>query len=140
MSWAALADAVSTGLVTIGSHTHSHLLLDRVDGPTAAGELDRSIDLIGDRLGVEPQHFAYPKAQAGSPAADQAVRARFASAAVAGTRANLVGRTDPHLLARSPVQVSDGMRWFRLKADGGMMLEDSMRSVLNRRRYRHATT
>ncbi len=28
-SWAGLADAASTGLVTIGSHTHTHALLDR---------------------------------------------------------------------------------------------------------------
>ena len=34
------------------------------------------------------RHFAYPKAVAGSIAADQAVRSRFASAALAGTRAN----------------------------------------------------
>ena len=53
------------------------------------GELDRSIDLIGEQLGVPVRHFAYPKAVMGSPAAHAAVRARFDSAAVAGTH----GRT-----------------------------------------------
>src|SRR5438093_1353085 len=32
VSWGGLRDAVSTGFVTIGSHTHSHRLLDRVGG------------------------------------------------------------------------------------------------------------
>src|SRR5438105_11589487 len=45
-SWAGLRDALSTGLVTVGSHTHTHRLLDRADGPEAANELDRSVGLI----------------------------------------------------------------------------------------------
>ena len=81
LSWSALADAVSTGLVTVGSHTDTHALLDRLPAAAVDGELDRSITLIGERLGVESRHFAYPKALAGTPAADRAVRARFASAA-----------------------------------------------------------
>jgi hypothetical protein len=63
------------------------------------------------------------------------VRARFASAALAGTRPNPYGSTDPYLLARSPIQVSDGMRWFTRKVAGGMALEDTVRRVANRARY-----
>ena len=47
---------------------------------------------------------------------------------------------DPYRLARSPVQYSDGMRWFRHKAAGGLGLEDTLRRVLNRGRYATATT
>ena len=140
LSWAALADAVSTGLVTVGSHTHTHVLLDRLPAAAVDGELDRSITLIGERLGVESRHFAYPKALAGSPAADRAVRARFASAALAGTRANPYGGTDPYRLARSPVQVDDGLAFFDRKVLGGMRLEDDLRRLVNRRRLAGATT
>lgn len=140
VSWAGLRDALSTGLVTIGSHTHTHRLLDRVDGREASGELDRSIGLIEDRLGVACRHFAYPKALVGSPAAEQEVRRRFRTAALAGTRPNPYGRTDPHRLRRSPVQVGDGMRWFRRKAAGGMALEDDLRALRNRRRYAGTVT
>ena len=115
ISWAALRDCVSTGLVDVGSHTHTHALLDRLDSNLIAGELDRSIELITERVGRAPAHFAYPKAVAGSPEADAAVRARFQSAALAGTRVNAYGVTDPHRLARSPIQLSDGMRWFERK-------------------------
>jgi hypothetical protein len=76
----------------------------------------------------------------GSPAADAAVRARFDSAAVAGTQVNAYGNTDPYRLARSPIQVSDGMRWFRRKATGGMRFEDDVRRLVNRKRYAGATT
>ncbi len=140
LSWGALAEAVSTGLLDIGSHTHSHALLDRLDPPAVDDELDRSIDLIGANLGVPARHFAYPKALAPAPHAERSVRQRFVSAALAGTRPNPYGATDPHRLARSPVQRSDGMRWFRHKVDGGLGLEDRVRELVNQRRYAGATT
>jgi peptidoglycan/xylan/chitin deacetylase (PgdA/CDA1 family) len=140
LSWPALGDAVSTGVVDVGSHTHAHALLDRLAPDRVDAELDRSIELIGEHLGVRATHFAYPKAVMGSPAADAAVRARFESAAVAGTRVNRYGATDPYRLARSPIQVSDGMRWFRRKIAGGMHFEDDVRRLVNRKRYADATT
>ena len=140
LSWAALRDAQSTGVVDVGSHTHTHALLDRVSATEAATELDRSIGLIGERLGAPPQDFAYPKAVLGSQAAQEAVRDRFRSAAVAGTRPNPFGATDPYRVTRSPVQVRDGMRWFMRKAQGGLWAEDRVRAVIDRRRYRGATT
>ena len=135
VSWSALQDASSTGLVTIGSHTHTHALLDRCDGPQVEAELERSRGLIQEHLNVEAAHFAYPKAVAGSPVAEAAVRARFRSAALAGTRANPYGTTNPYRLARSPIQVTDAPRWFEAKANGGMHFEDAARETLNRWRY-----
>lgn len=138
ISWAGVGDLVSTGLATIGSHTHSHLLLDRLDPADIAIELDRSIDLIGEHTGTAPRHFAYPKAVDPSTRATDAVRVRFASASLAGTRANLAG-DDPRRLFRSPVQAADSFDDFRRKADGGMGFEDALRRRLNRVRYRGAT-
>ncbi|HUQ64307.1 MAG TPA: polysaccharide deacetylase family protein [Acidimicrobiales bacterium] len=140
VSWAALSDALSTGLVTVGSHTHTHALLDRLDPAEVARELDRSTELISQRLGRPAHHFAYPKAVPGSPCAVEAIGERFRSAALAGTRRNRFGQTDPQRLARSPIQISDGMRWFRRKVSGGMRLEDDLRRIANRRRYAGATT
>lgn len=139
ISWAALRDAMTTGLIDIGSHTHNHALLDRLAPDHIDAELDRSIDLIGEHLETQARHFAYPKALPPSPAADAAVRSRFASAAIAGTRPNRYGATDPHLLFRSPVQRSDAMVWFRRKLAGGMGLEDRLRDRINARRYASAS-
>lgn len=140
VSWAALADACSTGLVTIGSHTHTHALLDRLAPADTADELARSCALIEDRLGVTARHFAHPKALRPTPANERLVRQRFESAALAGTRANPYGRTDVHRLARSPVQQADGLRWFAHKLAGGLALEDRLRRIANRARYAGATT
>jgi peptidoglycan/xylan/chitin deacetylase (PgdA/CDA1 family) len=135
LSWATLRDLVATGLVTVGSHTHTHAVLDRADLAFAAVELDESINLLEDRLGVTPHHFAYPKGVLGSAVAAAAVRHRFVSAALADVGLNRYGHTDPQRLARSPIQVSDGMRWFTRKLHGGLALEGALRRALNRRRY-----
>lgn len=135
ISWAGLTELASSQYVTIGSHTHRHMLLDRLDPTQIDEELDRATELLGEHLGVTPAHFAYPKAVAGSPAAEDAVRKRFRSAVLAGTRANRPG-ADLHRLARSPIQASDAMGWFRHKARGRMHLEDDLRSLANRARYR----
>lgn len=133
-TWSGLAECVATGLVTIGSHTHRHVLLDRLPVAAVGEDLDRSIDLIGERLGVTAEHFAYPKALRPTPAAEDEVRRRFVSAALAGTRAN-PAFTDVHRLARTPVQTTDGVRWFARKVAGGMAFEDDLRRLVNRRRY-----
>jgi peptidoglycan/xylan/chitin deacetylase (PgdA/CDA1 family) len=140
LSWSALADACATGLVDVGSHTHTHRLLDRLAGRDVADELDRSIELIGERLGRAPVDFAYPKAVLGSPEAAREVRRRFRSAAIAGTRTNPYGRSDPYRLGRSPIQMSDGMRWFEHKAAGGMALEGTARRWVDRIRYARSTS
>ena len=100
----------------------------------------RCVELIGEYLGRRPRDFAYTKAVAGSPAADRAVRRRFRSAALGGERPNRPGATDPYRLARSPIQRSDGMRWFERKLAGGMAAEEGLRRLLNRWRYAGATT
>lgn len=140
LSWAALRDLHAEGDWELGSHTHTHALLDRPGATDVDDELDRSIDLIGTHTGATVAHFAYPKALPGHPAVERAVRSRFRSAALAGTRPNRYGDTDPWRLARSPIQVSDGLRWFERKLDGGMGFEDGLRRTLNRRRYAGATT
>jgi peptidoglycan/xylan/chitin deacetylase (PgdA/CDA1 family) len=135
LSWPAVREMVASGFVTIGSHTHTHALVDRLPPGEVATELDRSIELIGEHAGVAADHFAYPKAVAPPAPVEAVVRDRFRSAALGGCRPNPYGRTDPHRLARSAVQVSDGMEWFVRKAQGGMALEDAARRTLNRLRY-----
>ena len=85
------------------------------------------------------RHFAYPKAVAGSTPADAAVRRRYASAALAGTRPNRYGGTDPFRLARSPIQTSDGMTYFHAKVAGGIGIRGPAARPANRWRYRGAT-
>jgi peptidoglycan/xylan/chitin deacetylase (PgdA/CDA1 family) len=136
LSWAGAREMLASGLITVGSHTHSHVLLDRLAPDEAARELDRSRELIEDHLQVAAEHLAYPKAVAPSARVEAMVRERFRSAALGGNRPNPYAGTDCHRLSRTAVQVSDGMTYFERKANGGMGLEDTFRRVANRVRYR----
>ena len=78
LTWTQLREAVDTGLVTIGSHTHGHADLSKASEREAEDEMRRSKDLIEDHLGTACTHFAYPWA-VGSPAADRAARRLFRS-------------------------------------------------------------
>jgi peptidoglycan/xylan/chitin deacetylase (PgdA/CDA1 family) len=138
-SWAGLSDAASTGLISIESHTHTHALLDRLPAADIAAELDRSIELIGEHIGTAPRHFAYPKAVPGSAAAQDAVRERFDSAALARNRVNQHGSTDLQRLWRTPIQRSDDMKRFATKVAGGARIEGEVRHQLARWKYRGAT-
>jgi peptidoglycan/xylan/chitin deacetylase (PgdA/CDA1 family) len=137
-SWAGLRDVVATGLVSIGSHTHTHRLLDR-SGPSPAevgDDLDRSIALIAEQVGVVAHDSAYPKAVPPSPGAEVQVRQRFRSAALAGNRVNRPGRVDLLRLWRTPVQRSDSDAVFASKARGGMRLDGALRAAAGTVRYR----
>ncbi len=139
ITWAGVRESVSTGLVSIGAHTHTHRLLDRCLPSEAADELDRSNARIEDELGIRPQHFAYPKAVLATPKVEAEVVARYTTAAIAGTRPN-GNRVELHRLRRSPIQVADGWEGFRRKVAGGMRTEDDIRRVVNRLRYRSRLT
>jgi peptidoglycan/xylan/chitin deacetylase (PgdA/CDA1 family) len=117
LTWSQLQEAIDTGLVTIGAHTHGHTDLSAATEAEAEDEMRRSKGLVEDRLGVPCRHFAYPWA-VGSAAADRAARRLFDSAALDAWRTNRRGRVDPHRLGRVPVLRSDGQVFFRAKVRG----------------------
>lgn len=131
LEWSQLEEAVSTGLVTIGSHTHSHADLSRATGGEAEDEMRRSKHLIEDRLGVACRHFAYPWAVA-SQAAETAARKHFESAALDAWRTNRRDRTDPYRLGRTPIFRSDGIRFFVAKSRGMLDAERILYRVMRR--------
>jgi peptidoglycan/xylan/chitin deacetylase (PgdA/CDA1 family) len=117
LTWSQLAEAVATGLVTVGAHTHGHTDLSRASEQVCRDEMARSRELVEDRLGVACRHFAYPLA-VGSPTADRVARQLFDSAALDAWRSNRAGALDPWRLGRTPVLASDGMAFFRAKVKG----------------------
>lgn len=135
MSWSALHDAISTGLVTVGSHTHTHTVMDKLNPSDADQELRRAFELIGERLGVKAEHFAYPKGVFGGDAVERIVAKRHKTAALVAGGVNRPGSTNLLRLDRVPIQTSDGLSFFRRKIAGGMRLESMIRNAVNRRRY-----
>lgn len=135
LGWNHLAEAVASGFVTIGSHTHGHTDLSRATREEAEEDMRRSKDLIEQRLGVPCTHFAYPWG-VGSPAADEAARDLFETAALDAWRTNRRGRIDPFRLGRVPILRSDGQVFFRAKAGGRLDAERIVYRMLGRGPWR----
>jgi peptidoglycan/xylan/chitin deacetylase (PgdA/CDA1 family) len=135
LRWQELREAVASGLVTLGSHTHSHVPLADVTEREADDEMRRSKELIEDRLGVPCRHFAYPFAVA-SPAADRAARRLFDSIASGAWRTNRRDRIDRYRLGRTPVLRNDTGALFRAKAEGRLDAEGWAYRALRRGPWR----
>ena len=136
LTWNELREAVETGLVTIGAHTHNHADLSAATADEAREEMRRSKELIEDRLGVACRHFAYPWAVS-SPAAERAAKELFDSAALRWCT-NRAGRLDPYRLGRTPVLRSDGSFFFRAKLTARLEKEALIYRILRRGPWRKA--
>jgi hypothetical protein len=117
LTWDQLGEMVDSGLCTVGNHTHTHARPEQLDEE----ELDRCSELIRQRLGEEPRHFAYTWGVP-VPRMEDALRSRFATAATGQLGRNLPG-TDPMRLLRVPVRRTDPLEFFRAKLTGGLTAE-----------------
>lgn len=135
LSWSQLVEAVDTGLVTVGAHTHGHVDLSHADEREADDEMRRSKEMVEDRLGAPCEHFAFPWAVA-SPQALAAAARLFTSSALDAWRTNRRASLDPHRLGRTPVLRSDGVAFLRAKARGLMDHEALAYRMLGRGPWR----
>ena len=125
LTWDQVEEMMSSGLLTLGSHTHTHLDLRTADSRRVEEELAGADALITSRLGVVPRHFAYPWGY-WSELADRHVRARYESATL-GSPHRPESTGDPYLIHRFPVQLSDRRVWFSRRLIGGLLLEEKLR-------------
>jgi peptidoglycan/xylan/chitin deacetylase (PgdA/CDA1 family) len=65
LHWHETAEMVKSGLVSIGSHTHTHVILARCAPDRAAEELRQSKQIIENRLGMPCTLFCYPNGRRG---------------------------------------------------------------------------
>jgi Polysaccharide deacetylase len=136
LTWNQLADAISTGLVEIGAHTHSHANLGSANLAEADKEMRRSKEIIEDRLGVACRHFAYPWSVA-SAEAEAVARDLFATAAL-HWETNRLGSVDLYRVGRTPVLRSDGAFFFKAKLAGRLDGEALVYKALRRGPWRAA--
>jgi peptidoglycan/xylan/chitin deacetylase (PgdA/CDA1 family) len=128
LNWEMIGTMLESGLLTLGSHTHSHVDVRELSAGGIERELARCDDLIEERVGVEARHFAYPWGY-WSQAADRLVRERYESA-VLGAAQSSASAWDPYRIHRYPIQLSDGMRYFPARLRGGLLLEERVRRLI----------
>lgn len=126
--WDEVNAMLTSGLLTVGAHTHSHPDLRTVDRDHIASDLAEADRIIEERTGRIPIHFAYPYGY-WAPAAHEIVRERYTSAAL-GATTSAAPPGDLHRLARVPIQLSDGTAFFKRKVLRGSRSEERVRRLL----------
>lgn len=130
LSWARIREMHSSGLMTVGSHTHEHMDLRRHPAEAIDRDIATCDEIIEEMTGVTPVHFTYPWGR-WSPEADTVVRSRYRTATVGGGP-GVTHRTDLLRLPRVPIMASDSGFLFERKMWGGFRLETSLRRLRDR--------
>ena len=125
LRWGQIEDMAGSGLMTLGAHTHRHPDLRAIGADQIEDELGTSDELIARRTGTAPAHFTYPWGF-WSPQAHEVVSRRYRSATV-GSGAPVTGDTDLLTVNRIPVQLADGVAFFKRKLRTGLRMEDRLR-------------
>lgn len=129
LTWQMIEEMLESGLMTLGSHTHTHADLRLLDADRIEWELEECDQRLQQRLGLTPRHFAYPWGY-WSDAADALVRSRYNSAVV-GAPANVSElEGDPYILYRYPVQRADRFWFFKRRMSKGLLYEEKVRRRL----------
>jgi peptidoglycan/xylan/chitin deacetylase (PgdA/CDA1 family) len=131
VSWDMLEELVDSPLVTIGAHTHDHYELPLLSDDRIEEELGQCDDLLWERLGVQVEHFAYPRGL-WDERVERLVKKRYRSAVHVGGGALEGTRWDRYRLPRIPVQASDRMRWFKARINGDLRYEESAVRMVKR--------
>lgn len=112
LTWQQLGELAASPLCTIANHTHNHARPESLN----AEELDRCSEVLEQRLGITPRHFAYPWGIR-VPEAEAWLAPRFRSAVLCR-----VGRNHPDThrlrLRRVPVRRTDPLEFFAAKLRG----------------------
>jgi len=116
MSWAELGELADAGW-EIGSHTHSHPRLTRLDDGALFAELDQSRNACERELGRPCSSLAYPY---GDFDARVVEAARAAGYLAGGTLPSRLYRALPLSWPRAGVYHRDSLRRFRLKTSASV--------------------
>jgi peptidoglycan/xylan/chitin deacetylase (PgdA/CDA1 family) len=103
LDWSGLAELKNDTLVTIGSHTDSHLMLAKAPRQVVRDEIVTGIERIQDKLGVRVRHLSFPY---GDPSAagprEFAIAAELGLATAVTTRPGVLFPDHRHHLTALP--------------------------------------
>lgn len=131
VTWEMLGEMASSGLVTIGAHTHTHVYFDNEPADKVIEELAIPQELFHQRLGLDVRHFAYPKALWNS-AVEKLVANYYATAVIGGGCKATPNGFNPYRIPRVPIRCSDGWFFFLAKLRGYLAGEEGLYSKLHK--------
>ena len=143
VEWTEAVEMARSGVMAIGSHTHSHVILTRCRPEVAAGELAASKKTIEDRLALTCDLFCYPNGRRGDfdPNTARLVRDAGYRCALTTVHGNNGHDADVYTLKRYPMtgRMLPGELEVRLSGvvEWPSTIRDAAGSALGRGSRRH---
>lgn len=125
VTWDMLNEMAESGLVTVGAHTHTHIYFDSEPEERIIEELVKPKELFRERLGIDVQHFSYPKAL-WNLNSEKLVAKHYNSAVIGGGYCATPKEFNPYRIPRVPIRNSDGWLFFLAKIQGWLAKEEAM--------------
>lgn len=129
VTWEMVGQMQESGLINFGAHTHTHPNLVGQSTERVAEELEKPIQLFRERVGLDLEHFAYPRA-IWDEKTERLVRERYRSAVIGSGQKATSMAFDPYRIPRIPVRASDGWIFFRAKLRGWLEAEERLYAIL----------
>lgn len=134
ISWLQLKEIANSQLITIGGHTHSHQEMTSLSDSEALSEVERCDYALASHLGKPIRHFAYPRGVWNSRI-ERLLAGRYESIALVGGGSLMSASFNSQRLPRVPVLRSDGMRWFKARLAGRLIIEEQIIFFANRYKW-----
>ncbi len=103
LTWPQLRELAVSDLVTIGSHSCSHVDMRALNGNALGHELERSKSILEQELDLAIDSFCYPRGQ-WSARVERRVTEHYRTAVIRGGRTMRPGRFSLHRLERVPIR------------------------------------
>jgi peptidoglycan/xylan/chitin deacetylase (PgdA/CDA1 family) len=106
------------GGIEIGSHSHTHADLTRLDQRESDRELEQSRDALGEIVGRPVRGLAAPFGRANTALAQRAAQAGYQHLVIGGRFLANAATSDPFALRRITIGREDSLREFARKVSG----------------------
>ena len=134
LNWEQVTTLASHPLITIGSHTVSHLLLQQLKPQRARYEIEESKKILEQRIGKSVYYFSAPNGDYGERELDMIRKSGYRAAVTVSPGVNRLGQGVFELL-RTEVTEKDNIKSFNSKLMGGYDLVHKFLDIKRRRIY-----
>lgn len=134
LSWVQVRDMVSSGLMEVGSHTHTHTIMTLLSENEARGELSRSKSLIEKHVGGTCDLFCYPNGDVGdfNPTTGRLLKDAGFLCGLTTVAGFVDAGNDPFALRRFGTDDRDSFEKFRMTFSLGRNLLQGTKRRLSR--------
>jgi len=132
LSWSEVNLINQDDLITIGCHGHMHQELTKLSDETIQNDMEVSLSILKEKVGIHPKHFCYPRGMHDQRVIDK-ITPFFQSAVITLFDGNPVVRVKGNFtIMRIPVLKSDKFFWFKLRIKSKLYLDVLLFNFISR--------